>query len=71
MDRSGVGWRTSGDSGMLFAPRLAITLYVIETVFCCLGLEVALFVRERKSIHYRSLATGLLTAIGLFIVWRA
>ena len=40
---------------MLYAPRLAVTLYVIETGFCCLGLEVALFVRERKSIHYRSL----------------
>lgn len=42
---------------MLFAPRLATPIYVVETVVCCLGLEIALFVRDRRSTRYRFLIT--------------
>ncbi|MEO6324131.1 MAG: ceramidase domain-containing protein [Thermoanaerobaculia bacterium] len=56
--------------GMLLAPRMAVTLYVIETVFCCLGLEVALFVRERKSIRYRSLAIYWAIFLAGYAFWQ-
>lgn len=49
---------------MLYAPGLATALYVGETTFCCLGLELALFIRDRRSIRYRALVTYW----GLFLV---
>lgn len=49
---------------MLIAPRTASVLYEVETVFCCMGLECALFRRDRTWVRYRMLVTYW----GLFLV---
>jgi len=55
---------------MLYAPGLATAFYVGETVFCCLGLEVALFVRERRSIRYRALVVYWAVFLVAYAAWQ-
>lgn len=49
---------------MILQPKLATTLYITETVVCCVGLEVILFIRQGHTIRYR----WLLWYWGIFFV---